>query len=565
MADDKDKKEDLAKNLCALHKKRTSGRSLTDNLNQKVADYIAPRKSNFNNDKVVGDEWTDDLYDTTAIDASNVYAAGVVTETTPASERWFLFEPPEVLKRDGEIAHDAKVWFETVSEITAQKLEESNFYTQIYEAHKERGDFGTCSTFIDEGKRSALYFNTLAWGTYCIGVDEEGYVNQLSRSKEYTADQAKGVFGEDNLPKEVKDLLGKSTDKDKKFEFIHFVLPREDKDREFGKIDPENKAIASYYIFACKDKEEIVLEGGYDEMPYATSRYEILPGDVWGWSAGQQALPLVRQTNFLESNLDAFSETQSYPRILMPDGYTERPNLQASGITQYDPMATNVPQAWATEGRPDSSMERSDVKQRQIRKIYHNELFQMFADIEPGKMTAFETMKRDAEKLNLFSPTFQLINNEMLSPILSRVFGILFRAGAYPEPPASVFIPTESGVALAMPKIAYQSRIALALKALKNGAIVDFFAVLGAVFELQPEIADNFEWDTIAPDVARSLGWSPQWIKDPKKRDAEREARAEQEQREHQAAMIESMTKSAGQMGNAPPQLQEAAGEVINI
>lgn len=559
-----DKRKDLAKNLCKLHKSRVSDRHLNDQLNQKVADYGSPRKSNILDEKDVGEEWVDNLFDMTMIDASNVYAAGVTTETTPASERWFGFEAPDILKKSyGEVDHDSKVWFDTVSETVALALQESNFYTQIYEAHKERADFGTTSIFVSEGVNTQLYFNTLAYGSYCIGVDEEGFVNQLSRQKKFNAWQARAAFGEENLPEDVAEALKAMKDTDQKFEFIHFVLPREQIDRTPGRLDPENKAIASYFIYAGENKEEIVEVGGYDEMPYATSRFEILPGDVWGWSAGQQALPLARQTNFLESNLDAFSETQSYPRVLMPSGYTEVPNLQASGITQFDPMAANVPQAWATEGRPDSSMDRSEIKQRQIRKIYHNELFQMFADIEPGKMTAFETMKRDAEKLNLFSPTYTLINNELLTPILKRVFAIMFRAGAFPDPPPGVFVPTAEGVSLATPKISYQSKISLALKALQNGSIIDFFSVMGAVIELNPEVMDNFELDEIAPDVARNLGFKANWIKDPKKRDELRAIRQEQQDREHQAAMAESMTKSAGQLGNAPQAVQDAAGDAL--
>ena len=541
------------KDRASRYQELLADRAQYDTLWQHISDYIIPRKSDIQTDKAPDtSDYVDDLYDMTASQANLTLAAGIMTNTVPRTERWFAFSPPEVILNDEAKRSKAAGWFDTVSAITAKALARSNFYTEFHEAMLDRNAMGTCALYVSSGKRELLNFRAIRVGNFVIEVDSEGYVDTVMRCLKWNARQCEQEFGLDNLPEIMKKELleGKVS---KKYTILHSIEPR--RNRKPGRQDPENKPIAS--IWLDLDNEHRFRESGYDEMPINVSRFLQWKDRAYGWCPGIQCLPIVRQTNFLEQKMDQLAEIGVDPRTLVPTTMIDEVDYRAGGETPFDPNQPNAkPEEWMTQGRYDIGKDRVEGKQKFIRDCFHNELFQMFQNLE-REITATQTMAMMEEKLDAISPTFGRIVSELLDPTLTRVFSILFRAGVFPEPPAEAFVQTMNGFELPLPEVAYTSKLALALKAKENGSLNDTIATLMPLAEVDPTIMDVFNLDTISRDVAHNFSLPHRWMKDAEEVAQIRAARAEAQQAQEQAALLQAGAKAAADIGKAPKQLQE--------
>ena len=484
-------------------------------------------------------------------------AAGMVTNSTPITNRWMSYEVSDVVKTRNAGAPNAVRWYAEATDTVMREMARSNFYTQIHEAHLERNPFGTCCIFCDEGKRSLLNFRTISVGTYCIEEDYEGFVDRVWVECQMTARQIVQQFGIENCGEKVKDAYKDENKQDNQFTVVHYVFPREERDPK--KMDKENKPIGSIYL--CLEDKKILRESGYDEMPYAVGRYLRWPGEVYGWGPGLQVLPIVRQLNFIEKQLDVLAEKAAEPPKLIPSNLSGQVDTRAGGITIFD---ENLPQAmpkeWMTQGRYDLAQFRVEAKEKAIRDAFHNDLFQMFSQIDSSsRMTQLEVMQRSAEKLDQFSPAFTSFQSEVLEPLMRRVFGILFNAGAFGQPPADALIDGK----LVLPKFAYNSKLSLALKSLDNRAFVDFVNVMMPMAQVAPEMLDVINTDEAAQMVAENLGVPPRIMRTEDEVSVIRDQRAQQQQAMMQAQMLEQGSKAAANIGKMPPEMREQAAEQL--
>jgi hypothetical protein len=565
MAARKDK-DPIAKEIMRRNDALKSKRSTWDTVWQGIADYVMPRKSQITTTKTEGVEgYTEEIYDSTAQRANTVLAAGQLSYLTPSNDRWMRYDAPEFIKEAGGYA--AKAWYDKCTEIAMNKIAQSNFYLKIHELYLDRGGFGTALLHCEEGKRTALNFLTRDVGTFAISEDDEGIVDTVFCEYTMTARQMEQKFGRESLGKQVTEKLesGKSEDLDKEFVIIHAIFPRQDlrdgkeqtpMERDRKRMDGPNKPIASIYV--CKEDENILRNAGYDEMPSLVSRFLKWGKQPYGYSPSIEALSTVKQVNHIEKAMDALAELAAFPRFLFPEGLDGEVDLRAGGVTTFDPNNPNaVPKEWMTSGRYDVGKDRVEVKRQMIREAYHNDLFRMFADLDK-QITAYEAMQRAAEKLVQFSPTFARMQTELFNPLLQRVFGILFRAGMFPPPPREVFVPTETGFALAMPEVVYTSRIALAIKALQNRAFLEFVSIIQPLLALDPSVADNFDMDKIAQGIAENVALPMEWQRSEEDRDAIRQQRAEQQAQMQQIAAAQGMAKAAKDVSGAMPEMRKA-------
>jgi hypothetical protein len=552
------KKDELAEQLVSRHNALKSDRGTWDVLWQQIADYVMPRKSQVNTKKTEGIEgFTDDIYDMTVIRANMTLAAGQLNYVTPATDRWFAFEPPEEMKEQGGDA--AARWYQLCTEIAFRELARSNFYLEIHELFLDRGGFGTSIIFAEEGKRVTLKFENWEVGTYSIAEDDEGVVDTVFREFELTCRQAVQKFGIENVGETIQKCYEerKPTSLDKKFTFIHAIFPRADDQRKPGKVDGPNKPVASVYV-SLADKV-CVRNSGYDEAPAAVSRFLKWGKSPYGYSPSIEALPTVRQVNFIEKQMDALAELAAFPRILIPDGLEGDVDLRSGGVTVFDPNNVNaVPKEWATQGRYDIGLQRVAAKQKQIEEAFHVTLFKMFAEREK-QMTAREVIERVQEKLVQFSPTFARMTTELLNPLLERVFGILFRAGKFPDPPEEVFVVTAEGVSLPLPQVAYTSKIALAIKALENQSFLQFVEIVAPLVQVDPAVMDAIDTDKAMKGLARNLSLPVGWMRSDEDIAAIRQQRAEAQQAQASAEQAKLVAGAAKDVSAADPAMKKLA------
>jgi hypothetical protein len=507
----------------------------------------------------------DEIFDSTSRRAALILANGLASLVTPREEVWFEYQPPRSLRQDD----DAVRFYRQASEVAREFIEASNFYEEIQECYIDSPVYGTTALFCgDLDDAGGLYFRTQPVKSYYIAEDAKGRVNTFYRDLHLTADQAAGEFGAEALPAEVRGKVGTSMGKTEQFEFVHAVYQRTtpaDPDA------PENqrKPWVSMVVFA-RDKS-VVQESGYEEFPFAVHRYRRFGRCVWGFGPGSIAKGDVRQLNFLNELADVATEKSVFPPVIAPSSLEGEVAMGALEITYVDPTDPNAAamlREWAPSTRYDIAKDRMGDKRNQIEQAFHVDLFQLFAAraMERAPMTATEANLVAGEKLTQFSPVFGRLVSEMLDPVLARVFGVLLRAGQFPQPPESVTLSLRGdrrGVAL--PSVEYKNRIMLAMQARRNGSLLDYMNLAQPILMVYPQAVDALNLPTIVRDTARNAGLPEEWIRS-KKELAEIEAqRAESAAAQEQLAMADAAAGVAKKVGETPPDVRNQLAQAMQM
>jgi len=549
------------KSICKQFEQLAQKRQMIDADVQSILAYTLPHKANIDRAREPGVTGiTDGLYDLTGAKANQVLAAGLMSTATPTSSRWAQLGNPGRFLNGRRVSQRAKAWFQAATEEVMDEIARSNFYTELHEAHLDRNAAGTCYLFMEEGKETFFNFDAVSFGEYVIAEDRGGRVDTAMRKFKLTLRQLVQEFGLEPLPQQLKDKFQRNEGLHDESEIIHAVYPRTTRDP--NKVDGVNKPIASCYVLVAP--ETLLREGGYDEFPGAVSRYLKWPGTVYGFGPGFITLAPQRQVNFIERQLDVLAEKAAHPPSLVPSNLFGMVDNTAGGVTVFDENFPNaIPREWLTGGRYDIGKDRVSEKQRFIETAFHNDLFQMFGQIE-RQMTAFEAMQRASEKLDLISPSFTRMANELLAPVILRAFRMKLRAGALPPPPEELIVrDPRVGLSIQEPKVVFVSKLALAIKANENRALVELQTILQGPAQVDPTIMDNFNWDKAARGSADNLGLPSEWLRSEEERDAMREARAQQAAQAQQVAMAQGLAKAAKDASAVPEEKAGALSEAL--
>lgn len=217
-----------------------------------------------------------------------------------------------------------------------------------------------------------------------------------------------------------------------------------------------------------------------------------------------------------------------------------------------------MPRTWGDGNKYPEATDALEEKRAAIGRIFFNDVFNALGQPElvGKKMTAYEISQRVGEKLERLSPSMERITTEICNPLIMRVFGMLFRMGKFEQPPESMFVPTAGGrgAALAMPKISYTSRLALALKALQNKAIIDGFSFVTefAVNNQRPDVWDNISVDGSVRQALLNSGFPSQHIKPYKDMMTIRQQRAQQAAQQNALMAAEQASKVVGNLAKVP-------------
>ena len=516
-----------AKAIVNRYQKLKSDRAVRDTLWDEIASYMQFRKSNILSKVSTPEELTVNVQDMTAVQANLTMAAGQLSYIAPVDSIWFVFE-------DDEKDETKAKFYRNASQKAREKLVESNFYLEFHESLLDRGAFAISCLYVDF-EDDKLIFRNIPIGSYVVAEDKNGFVDTVIREFELTIKNAIAKFGEENLPP----ALIKDRTMDDKISFIHCVKPNKKYDPE--KATPEFKKFSSYYVSIGESK--IIQEGGYDEMPYIVSRFNSYDADPYGYGPGIQALPVIKQIQRIEEDIDIIAEKLARPPILAPSTQAFEIESQAAGVTLFDASNPDaIPREWQTEGRYDVAVDRAEKKREMIDAMFFVPLFQMFGSLEDRQRTATEIVARESEKLITFSPTFSRLVAEFLNPMLERVFGLLLRQGEFGEIPAEL-----RGADF---RITYMSKISLALKNLQTQSFFQFLEASALIAQIDPSVVDNLDTDEAFRQSAATFNVPEKFLRDKEDIEKIREDRAQQQQ---QMQAVEQ----AAQLGKVAPELME--------
>lgn len=536
---------------------------------RQTSEYIDPTRGRFygdQDDKPRKRNWSK-VINSTATDALGVMAAGMMSHMTPKAQPWFKVTTPDPATSE---LFGVRVWLDEVAQEIRDTLASSNFYKAMPVVYAEDGLFGTAPMLVVEDSREVVRFYALTAGNYAVGLDDQGRVDSLWRRYSKTARQLEQRYGRDALPNVVREALGKSGDQ--KFWVESLIEPNPDERPGIGPLGLQAPRFRPYrevvWIDGAANGQNGVIDvGGHYEAPFVVARWNPVAEDIYSACPAINCLGDVRQLQYLEGEKLRVMEEISDPTKGAPESLRRAGGVpMRKGGTVYLPSDAigakiepiYVPRADAVAQIRD---EIATIEQR-IQRAFYYQLFLMLEALgDKTDRTATEIVTRKEEKAAVLAPTLESITDEVLDPVVVRVFRLLERAGRIPEPPQIL-----ANVPL---KIEYTSILAQAAKAAAVGSIERTMTFVANVAQAtgDPSVMDKLDSDQVVDEYTAAVGGPASIIRSD---DAVAQIRADraQQQRQQQLAASAQPLKDASQAlktaGETVPEEGSAAQALID-
>lgn len=508
-----------------------------------ISEYMLPNQSGiFLGDDSPGAKKTRRLFDSTAIQANHDLAAAVHATLTNPSTQWSKLRfKNEQLNNDAS----AVAWLQDTNKRIHDALNESNFDTQASKNYQAFTSLANMVLFQEESEDDTTFFSGFkfnAWHLSEVAFSEglEGKVDRVYRKFKMTARQAAERWG-NKLSPSILEAVAENPEKEFKFALV--IMPRDKKQvklNDVGLAPPKSRPFASYYI-SMEDKA-LIEEGGYYEYPVYVTRWQTMPGEIYGRGPGHIALPDVRTLNRVkELGLHAINKAINPPILATQRGILGALDLRPSQVTvvrDINGIREMVPQA-----RFDVTQFAVQDLRDAIKGVFFIDKLLLPPRTETGEMTAFEIQQRTEQMQRVFGPTLSRLNSEFLTPLVTRSFKMMLRGGALAPLPQ---ILQEQGISV---DIAFVNPLARSQQIEDVGNIQNWVQNISFLAQMKPEVLDYVDADGIAKHTAKILNVPEQAVTNDDVVEASREQRQQQAQQQQALQAGTAMADIAAKTG----------------
>ena len=501
---------------------------------QTLHDYFYVESPDYNATYYPGTELnTNDLYDSTTLETADVLASGFMNYLTPPTSKWFRLR-----HKENELAQNKAVadYLEDVAREVQHALNKSNFYNEIITSYKSSGVYGTSILLSEEDVEDDIRFYSLPIKQCCIVDDSRGRVAEYYIEFEYTALQAEDRWGEAKLSEAMKEDL-KGRNPNKKYKFILLIAQRHK--RDITKTDKANMRVEAVWV--DKDSKSILEEGGYNEFPAMTHRFDKRPFIPWGFSPAMKSLPFARLLNASsKTNLRAMMKLTDPPIAIPENAFIMPFNANPRAVNYYNRTKMESSKdifAFGNFGNPQVGMSMVEYYTLKVKSIMFYDVFLAF-DTLTKQMNNPEVMERINEKMTMLAPAVGRYCAEILNPIIIRTIGVLFRRGKLPPPPDEMIDDPSY-------EIDYVSQLAQAQRRSELNSLTTALGLVGQMAQFTPEVLDKVDADRVVNEVWGITGAPIKTLRDDTEVDAIRQNRAEQQQAMQQVAVAKELAGAA--------------------
>jgi hypothetical protein len=543
-----------------------SARSITAGHCEEVAQLILPTSKNtffFENYNTPGAKKTQQQVDATGALALHRFCAIADSLVTPRNMQWHGLQGDEYVMKD----RASRLWFESTTKLLFRMRYAStaNFAAQNYNNWQSLGAFGNSTMYVDKfdnrwhGGGRGLRYKGVPFGETFYGENHQGKVDRMIRWFRLTPYQAMQKWGYAALPENLRAALAQ--DSQYTYGFLHCVKPRDD-DYDPEALDERAMPFSSNYV--CLEGRCLMqAERGYRVFPFAVSRYDQTPGEVYGRGPAMLVLPSLKTLNAEKVVFLKTGHRAADPVLLMNDdglvGMNMRPGAQNKGGVTSDgkPLVHILP-----TGDVKISLEMMQEERGIIDDVFLVSLFKVLS--EHPDMTATQVIELVNEKGMLVAPTLGRQHTEYVGGMVPREIDLLAEMRMLdPLPPRLREALGRDG--LSAIGIKDTSPLAEAANAGKAAGFMRSVEMSREIVNVtqDPSYLDAYDFDTATPEIARINNVPERWMADDQKIAQKRQVRAKQIAQKQQsdalpneAAMIKARAvaaKSGVQLPGAGP------------
>lgn len=544
-------KKELNQRLRALKDDRTTWLSEW----RSIAEQMRPRgfreqRSDVNR----GDTKHQKIINSTPLEAARTLASGMMSGITSPSRPWFRLTvagEPGLAEKPG-----VRFWLSDVERVLREVLAKSNIYKGLHLVYADLGPFGVSLMNIEEDTEDEVRAYVFPVGSYCLAASARGNVDTVFREVSLTIAQLKTLFGLEKCSAAVRAQYEAGV-RDKRVDLVHCVWPNGE--YEAGRLGAAGKPFLSYWWEATSaDSDGFLREAGFEEFPMLAPRWECVGEDTYGHGPGFAALGDCRALQLLERRSAQAVDKVVNPPMTAPTSAKNHPLALLPGEVSFvDALGAGQALRPAVEVNPQAIgifAAKINEHENRIRKAFFADLWLMLSE-SSTTMTAREVSERREEKLLQLGTVLEALQDELLDPLINRVFAILLRRGRIPPAPEEL-----AGKEM---KIEYVSIMAQAQKLLSTTGLERISAFTGNLAQLKPDVLDKLDTDQLVDEYADSLGVPPSVVRTDEDVAATRQARAKAQEQQAAMAKLEQGATAAKTLSDTSLESGNALTEML--
>jgi len=505
---------------------------------QDIADFIHPNKNTIMRKLTTeGEDKYVDLLDNTGVQSNELLAGALHGMLTSPNAPWFeLTTGDESLDQED----DVRQWLQKQASRMHNVLNNSNFHTEKHEMDLDQTAFGTGCTLMEEDDVEVVRFSTKFIADYLIDEDSKGRINQIYLAWKWSAEKIVEEYGYDDCPKKVREAFDKK-EHATKFELILGVYPRK-------LINPKAKGLEFVSQTVIKSERANVNVGGFESFPFLVPRWSKAAGEKYGRGPGSVALPECKVLNKMNETMLIGAQKLVDPPVQMPDDGFILPLITSPGGVNYRRSGNpdDVIKPIFNDTRIDFGYQALEDRRKRIRDAFYVD--QLRLQQGGPMMTATEVMQRTEEQMRLLGPMLGRQQTEFLSPLVDRLFKIMYRRGLIDPAPAVL-----GGKNLG---VKYSSFIARTQRVNDAQNTTRWLQAITPFMQIDPSTAVVIDAEQAVRSLASIFGPPQEIIRNKKvvedlrkQQQEQREEQINQQMAQNQLAQGAQLTKAMGDIG----------------
>lgn len=470
--------------------------------------------------------------------SSRTLASGMMAGITSPARPWFRLGSGD---KELDDLTAVKMWLHEVQTIMYRVFSSSNFYNALHQLYSELGVFGTAAMGIYEDFDNVIWCKPYTVGSFMLGVDGQGRQDTMYREYELTVGQVVKQFGIENVSGTVKKQWDNGNT-EAWVKLVHLIEPNDDRDNM--NVTSSNMPFRSVYyevdITKRAEGDKFLRESGFIDDPIVAPRWEVTGEDIYASDCpGMTALGDTKSLQLAERRKYQAIDTLVLPPTQAPA--TLKNQLKGSRPQSGETIWTNDSNNGGFRSiyehyNPHLNEIKEEIRdtESRIQRAFYEDLFLMLANTDRRQITAREVAEKHEEKLLMLGPVLERLHNELLDPVIDRVFNILQRAGVLPPPPEEL---KEREL-----NVEYISVLAQAQRLVNTGAIERLTQFSAEVANIWPEVRHKINMNQGIDDYAEALGVNPSMVASDEEA---RQRAAEEAQMQQQMAAMEQAQQLA--------------------
>lgn len=550
-------------------------------LYQMLGEFIHMRRMDFTTTRQAGEFLTREIFDSSAPKAAKTAASSILSMLWPQSVKRFRLKPPVSLPDTRAI----KEYYEQITAKIIQVMDnpKAGLPMALDEYMLDEVCFGTAGVEAMKDPKTKVVFK--AWGVKNLSIAEgaDGFVDTIYVELRLPVHLIVKNYGIDKVSEKVRGLFN-ARKFDQEFNILIAIEPRITDD--FAQPGKGNSGMPFQSVHIEMDTKHFLKESGFTETPIKVGRFWKILGEFYGRCPGMDALPSALEANAVwEGVTMAIEKSLDPPLGVLDDGKLGGGEINTSA------GAVNVFNISGRAGEKNPIFPLYTVGEIKQSVNLLQQLSQDIADHffidrlldfnNETRMTLGEANIRNRLRNSTLGSIFTRQIAEVFSPLIERVFNILFEMGEFGVVEGSVdhVIATEFNgeYPIIIPKevvdlmmkgedvyqIEYFTPALRIMQAEEMDGIMRTYesAILmknaGAI-----DVIDNIDSDIALRKVSDIAGAPSEILRAAKDVEVIRTERDKQAAAERQAAMIKAISetaRNAGQSGLLPTQAPQQA------